>query len=141
MRKWLATFSYFREKAPSCMFDNFLHAFSSIAMLLYYKFYYSFFMYLFCCFIIPLFYHSRFIALSELFGLLLFHFATYVGQCFLYFISLLSHSFIRRSLVKNQFLHIFYVMFYMHLLTLNDSVPFYCFNHYFNDISMVTDFK
>ena len=49
---------YFREKAQSWMFDQFLNALlNSILMSLYYQYNYSFFINLFCYFIIPLLYH------------------------------------------------------------------------------------
>ena len=85
------------------------------------------------------------------------HFAAYFGQFFPYFISFLSRTFKRRCLAESQFMHIlyfmlrliivirnrvwFYMLFYVQLQTLNDSMSFYCFSHYFNDISMVTVFK
>ena len=45
------------------------------------------------------------------------------------------------KVVYTLILQYFLCCFYVQLLTLNDSMPFYCFNHYFNDISMVTLFK
>ena len=92
--------------------------------------------YLFCYFIITFFYHTRFNIFSDV-GFL----CCSLWAIFLYFISFLSHSFIRRYLLQRQLIHIYYSMFYVQLLTLNDSMPFYCFNHCFNDKFMVTLFK
>ena len=48
---------YFREKAQSWMFDQFLNTLNSILMSLYYQYNYSFFINLICYFIISLLYH------------------------------------------------------------------------------------
>ena len=133
------------------MFDSFLNVFlNSVAMLLYYQCYYSFWFTNFFYFIIPFFYHTHFNCFKWAFVcyhvasfLILGYFTVYFDN-FSYFISFLSHPFLRRCLAQRQFIHILqYVLccFYVQLLTLICSMPFYCFNHYFNDILMVTPFK
>ena len=57
----------------------------------------------------------------------------------LYFISFLSHPFIRVALIKVVYGNI--LQYVLYWLNLNGSILFYCFKHYFNDISMVTLFE
>ena len=51
----------------------------------------------------------------------------------------LSHPFMRVVLFKSSYTDILQEV--LSWLTLNCSMLFYCFNHYFNDISMVTLFE
>ena len=133
------------------MFDSFLNVFlNSIVMLLYYQYYYSFSFIYFVVLSFPCFIILALIVLSEFWCyhlvsfLMLVYFAAYFGQ-FLYFISFLSHLLYKTlpcsKLVYTHILLHVLCCFYVQLLTLNDSMPFYCFKHYFNDISMVTVFQ
>ena len=130
------------------MFNSFLNVFlNSIVMSLCYHCRFSIlftFMYLFCYFIIPLFYHTLIlIALSEFFWVIIWHH-------FWCWVTLL--------VTLDNFLLVFYLTIiqelpcsksvYTHNLqyalcwpTLNGSMLYYCFNHYINDISMVTLFE
>ena len=124
------------------MFGSFLNVFlNSIVMLLYYQYYYSVSFISFVILSFPCFIILALIALSEFLCVLAsFSIFSDVGllcyllwTIFLYVISFLSHRFIRRF--KAVYTHI-----WQHVLcwlTLDDSMLFYCFNHYFNDIPMV----
>ena len=119
------------------MFDCFLNVFlNSIVMLLYYQYYYSFSFIHFVIVSFPCFIILALIALNELlcyllaYFLILGYFPAYFNN-FLYFISFLSHPFKTLPCLKSVYRHILqYVLrcFYVQLLTLNDSMPFYCFN-------------
>ena len=89
-------------------------------MLLYYQYYYSF---SFICFVILLFPCNiilALIALSELLCVIIIQhffwcwasFLLTMDNVLLYFISFLSHPFIRHCYVQSQFIHLFYSMFY-----------------------------
>ena len=123
MQKWLADFtaSYFQEKAPSKMFDSFLDVFlNSIVMLLYYQYYYSFSFIYFVILSFPCNIILALNALSELLCVIIIQhffwcwasFLLTMDNVLLYFISFLSHPFIRHSYVQSQFIHLFYSTFY-----------------------------
>ena len=104
---------------------------------------------LFVIFIISLFYNTCFncfkwdIACYHLASLLMLGQFTYFGQ-FLYFINFLFHPFIRRCLVQSSLYTYFTVRFMLLLYAVTHFEWFnaiFCFNHYFNGISMVTVFK
>ena len=104
---------------------------------------------LFVIFIICLFYNTCFncfkwdIACYHLASLLMLGQFTYFGQ-FLYFINFLFHPFIRRCLVQSSLYTYFKVRFMLLLYAVTRFEWFnaiFCFNHYFNGISIVTVFK
>ena len=136
--QWISADSYFPEKSPSQMFGSFLDVFlNSVVMLLYYQYYYSF---LFIYFVILQFPCFTILALIALLSELLFCLLWAIFYIILFF---LSHPFKRRCLVQifKNILQYILCCFYVQLLTLNDSMLFYCFNHNFNDIFMVNLFE
>ena len=96
-----------------------------------------FYLFILCYFIVPLFHYTRFNCFIKWTFVLLT-----LGN-FLYYIIFWSHPFIRRCLVQifKNILQYILCYFYVQLLTLNDSMLFYCFNHNFNDIFMVNLFE
>ena len=131
------------------MFDSFLKAFLNsiyVALLSVLLFIFND---LFCYFIVPLFYHTCFNWFKWAFlchhlasFLKLAHLAAYFGQIFI-FISFYLTLYMALPCSKSVYTHILrcdLCFFYVSLLTLNDSMSYYCFSHYFNDISMVTVF-
>ena len=107
------------------------------------------FNYLFGYFIIPLFSHSfncfkwaflcHHLASFHKLG----HLAAYFGQFFFEIISFYLILYMALPCSKSVYTHILrcdLCWFHVPLLALNDSMSYYCFRHYFNDISMVTVF-
>ena len=116
---------------------------NSIVILPDYQYYYSFLFIYFVILSFPCSIILALIALSEIFVIIQHLFWCWVTLLlaldnFLYFISFLSHPFIRicsKSVYRNILQYVWY------WLNLNGSMLFYCFKHYFNDISMVTLFE
>ena len=128
------------------MFNSFLNVFlNSIVMLLYCQYYCSFSFIYFVILSFPCFIILTLIALSE-FLVLSFSIISDVELiCYLlwtivlYFISFLSHPFFYLPCSKSVYTHI--LQYVLYWLTLNGSMLVYCFNHYINDISIVTLFE
>ena len=130
------------------MFNSFLNVFlNSIVMLLYYQYYSFSFIYFvilsFPCFIIlvlsySLSYHCFkwvFLCYHLASFLVLSYFAIYFGH---FFISFLSHPFIRVALFKVSLCTYFAVRFKLTDIEWFNAILL--FNHYINDISMITLF-
>ena len=69
------------------------------------------------------------------------HSTTHFGQFFLFYLFFISSLYETLLSLYTTYMVQFIMLLYVQLLTLNDSMSYYCFSHYFNGISVITVIK